>query len=124
MNSLRPRDSADPDLQNNDTRGCQACSATVTGACIADVVFEGYVHWGYGATAARLTPDQKVGSSNLSALILRWAGLWRAELADAKGIDFTLWVGFECGKWTRRASTLHSGWGSSVGSVSRPVAKC
>ena len=24
--------------------------------------------WGYGATAARLTPDQKVGSSNLSAL--------------------------------------------------------
>ena len=25
-------------------------------------------HWGYGATAARLTPDQKVGSSNLSAL--------------------------------------------------------
>ena len=26
---------------------------------------------GYGATAARLTPDQKVGSSNLSGLILR-----------------------------------------------------
>ena len=26
-------------------------------------------HRGYGATAARLTPDQKVGSSNLSALI-------------------------------------------------------
>ena len=26
--------------------------------------------WGYGATVARLTPDQKVGSSNLSALIL------------------------------------------------------
>ena len=26
---------------------------------------------GYGATAARLTPDQKVGSSNLSALIAR-----------------------------------------------------
>ena len=26
---------------------------------------------GYGATAARLTPDQKVGSSNLSALICR-----------------------------------------------------
>ena len=24
--------------------------------------------WGYGATAARLTPDQKVGSSNLSGL--------------------------------------------------------
>ena len=27
------------------------------------------LHWGYGATAARLTPDQKVGSSNLSGLI-------------------------------------------------------
>ena len=27
--------------------------------------------WGYGATAARLTPDQKVGSSNLSALIFQ-----------------------------------------------------
>ena len=27
-------------------------------------------HWGCGATAARLTPDQKVGSSNLSALTL------------------------------------------------------
>ena len=27
------------------------------------------IHWGYGATVARLTPDQKVGSSNLSALI-------------------------------------------------------
>ena len=26
------------------------------------------INWGYGATAARLTPDQKVGSSNLSAL--------------------------------------------------------
>ena len=25
--------------------------------------------WGYGATAARLTPDRKVGSSNLSGLI-------------------------------------------------------
>ena len=31
-------------------------------------------HWGYGATAARLTPDQKVGSSNLSALIFCWLG--------------------------------------------------
>ena len=30
---------------------------------------------GYGATAARLTPDQKVGSSNLSGLI--WLGLKR-----------------------------------------------
>ena len=30
---------------------------------------------GYGATAARLTPDQKVGSSSLSGLI--WLGLKR-----------------------------------------------
>ena len=30
---------------------------------------------GYGATAARLTPDQKVGSSNLSALIALLCGL-------------------------------------------------
>ena len=27
-----------------------------------------FAHWGYGATAARLTPDQKLGSSNLSGL--------------------------------------------------------
>ena len=33
---------------------------------------------GYGATAARLTPDQKVGSSNLSGLILRWPICWVA----------------------------------------------
>ena len=30
---------------------------------------------GYGATVARLTPDQKVGSSNLSALIVVVLGL-------------------------------------------------
>ena len=29
--------------------------------------------WGYGATVARLTPDQKVGSSNLSALKFLYA---------------------------------------------------
>ena len=27
-----------------------------------------FAKWGYGATVARLTPDQKVGSSDLSAL--------------------------------------------------------
>lgn len=37
---------------------------------------------GYGATAARLTPDQKVGSSNLSALML-FAG--RAGSAPSAG---------------------------------------
>ncbi len=36
---------------------------------------------GYGATAARLTPDQKVGSSNLSALTYAVALL--RDLADA-----------------------------------------
>ena len=34
-----------------------------------------YERGGYGATAARLTPDQKVGSSNLSGLILALATL-------------------------------------------------
>ena len=29
--------------------------------------------WGYGATVARLTPDQKVGSSNLPALRFLYA---------------------------------------------------
>ena len=33
-------------------------------------------HRGYGATVARLTPDQKVGSSNLSVLILWSAPGW------------------------------------------------
>ena len=49
------------------------CAATpgrsrddLTALSISDVAV---VMRGYGATAARLTPDQKVGSSNLSALI-------------------------------------------------------
>ena len=33
---------------------------------------------GYGATAARLTPDQKIGSPSLSGLILRKRGAWLA----------------------------------------------
>ena len=47
-----------------------------TGALRANSVCAKSVLWGrqdtrgYGATVARLTPDQKVGSSNLSALIL------------------------------------------------------
>ena len=32
--------------------------------------------WGYGATVARLTPDQKVGSSNLSGLRSEGDKLW------------------------------------------------
>ena len=38
---------------------------------------------GYGATVARLTPDQKVGSSILSVLILRVRGLG-ANLAHTR----------------------------------------
>ena len=34
----------------------------------ADINAAALLQRGYGATAARLTPDQKVGSSNLSAL--------------------------------------------------------
>ena len=37
------------------------------------------VNRGYGATAARLTPDQKVGSSNLSALISLLGAMWLHE---------------------------------------------
>ena len=39
---------------------------------------------GYGATAARLTPDQKVGSSNLSVLI------FSNQLGHADGTDIML----------------------------------
>ena len=34
----------------------------------ADTYLLAFGHWLYGATVARLTPDQKVGSSNLSAV--------------------------------------------------------
>ena len=51
-------------------RGNRCCKSR----CRGGMVFWGMQdrclwHRGYGATAARLTPDQKVGSSNLSALI-------------------------------------------------------
>ena len=36
----------------------------------SNVSASGFREGGYGATAARLTPDQKVGSSNLSAVII------------------------------------------------------
>ena len=35
--------------------------------------FSNVHQWGYGATVARSTPDHKVGSSNLSALMLLYA---------------------------------------------------
>ena len=40
--------------------------------------------WGYGATAARLTPDQKVGSSNLSALTIAVARCATAAVAPQR----------------------------------------
>ena len=48
--------------------GPLCCSHVFLG--VACVVARSVWHRGYGATVARLTPDQKVGSSNLSVLIL------------------------------------------------------
>ena len=41
---------------------------------------------GYGATAARLTPDQKVGSSNLSGLIGVWVWAFSGAAAQLRGL--------------------------------------
>ena len=42
---------------------------------------------GYGATAARLTPDQKVGSSNLSALICRvWGDPFSSNFLELEAL--------------------------------------
>ena len=41
------------------------------------------IYWGYGATAARLTPDQKVGSSNLSGLICHTLAAMESTTARA-----------------------------------------
>ena len=60
-------------------RGCQKAtgkllaqdSGELTSPCFAiQRVGIEFPAWGYGAMAARPTPDQKVGSSNLSGLIL------------------------------------------------------
>ena len=48
--------------------GPLCCSQVFLG--VACAVARSVWHRGYGATVARLTPDQKVGSSNLSALIV------------------------------------------------------
>ena len=42
--------------------------------------------WGYGATVARLTPDQKVGSSNLSALIVYWSAFASSSGSSQAGL--------------------------------------
>ena len=39
------------------------------------IILTRYFQGGYGATVARLTPDQKVGSSNLSALMFPLSGM-------------------------------------------------
>ena len=46
---------------------CNLAGGMGTGGAFAS---HGFLCSGHGATAARLTPDQKVGSSNLSGLIL------------------------------------------------------
>jgi hypothetical protein len=56
------------------------------------------MHWLYGAMAARLTPDQKVGSSNLSVVIfsmqaVRCASPPADHLAGAWGRLRTQWDG-------------------------------
>ena len=43
--------------------------STTTCTCFVNNIATSCPNRGHGATAARLTPDQKVGSSNLSALI-------------------------------------------------------
>ena len=52
--------------------------------CAAYSAFDTLCHRGYGATAARLTPDQKVGSSNLSGLIYRMLVLSKKKLSRPK----------------------------------------
>ena len=46
------------------------CAQAFVDVGVAGVAARSVWHRGYGATVARLTPDQKVGSSNLSVLIL------------------------------------------------------
>ena len=47
------------------------CAQAFVDVGVAGVAARFVWHRGYGATVARLTPDQKVGSSNLSALIFQ-----------------------------------------------------
>ena len=59
----------------------------VSDVMVLEVVLLSFVPRGYGATAARLTPDQKVGSSNLSGLTrLRMLG-GRSSLHDIWHLD-------------------------------------
>ena len=44
------------------------------------------VNWGYGATAARLTPDQKVGSSNLSGLMTKFPMCLQPQSWNSKSL--------------------------------------
>ena len=55
----------------------------VSDVMVFDVMLLRFVPRGYGATAARLTPDQKVGSLNLSGLkCLRASGPGPLHLAS------------------------------------------
>ena len=55
-----------------------ACRLVSTGLSFPFSICGALTHWLYGATAARLTPDQKVGSSNLSVVIFSSGG-WDAR---------------------------------------------
>ena len=59
----------------------------------------------YGATAARLTPDQKVGSSNLSAVMCNSYGQWRppASLLARPGVA----------AWSRHPARMRNNSGSN-----------
>ena len=58
-------------------------------------------HWLYGATAARLTPDQKVGSSNLSVVIFL-SGRWDRRMR------VTSWLMLHCDVYASTPSTMVS----------------
>ena len=62
-------------------RSC--CVQAFVDVGVAGVAARSVWHRGYGATVARLTPDQKVGSSNLSVLILWSAPGWVQVRAHA-----------------------------------------
>ena len=79
---------------------CNLAGGMGTGGAFAS---HGFLCSGHGATAARLTPDQKVGSSNLSGLICSPCALsicphLHTELFWAEG-PTSLCIGMFFGDW-------------------------
>ena len=66
----------------------------VSDVMVFDVMLLRFAPRGYGATAARLTPDQKVGSSNLS-------GLKEVREEKAQGTSQTVGGKRKADKWER-----------------------